>query len=429
MGDPPIRVTTAELRECMDDPAVRIVDVRPIDAYNGWRLRDEPRGGHVRGARTLPLKWTHYLEWPEIVAAKEIRPEHSLIVYGYEPGEAEHVAALFARAGWGSVRVYDGFVREWCADESLPMERLSRWRHLVPPAWLSRLLSEGTAPECDTERHVLCHTHYQNRADYERGHIPGALELDTNTLESPVTWNRRSPSEVRARLEALGITHDATVTLYGRFSAPDFQDPFPGSSAGHIAAFRCAFIMLWAGVRDVRILNGGLQSWTDEGFDTTTAETVPRPVADFGAEVPGTPEVAVDLPEAKEILESADANLVSVRSWREYIGEVSGYHYIEKKGRIPGSVFGDCGTDAYHMENYRNLDHTTREFHEVEAAWRRAGITPDKHNAFYCGTGWRGSEAFFNAWLMGWPRVSVYDGGWFEWSGDARNPIETGIPK
>jgi thiosulfate/3-mercaptopyruvate sulfurtransferase len=29
---------------------------------------------------------------------------------------------------------------------------------------------------------------------------------------------------------------------------------------------------------------------------------------------------------------------------------------------------------------------------------------------------------------MGWPRVSVYDGGWFEWSSDPNNPIETGIP-
>jgi thiosulfate/3-mercaptopyruvate sulfurtransferase len=80
------------------------------------------------------------------------------------------------------------------------------------------------------------------------------------------------------------------------------------------------------------------------------------------------------------------------------------------------------------MENYRNLDHTSREYGEIEASWRASGITPDKHNAFYCGTGWRGSEAFFNAWLMGWPRASVYDGGWYEWSSDPGNPIETGAP-
>jgi len=72
---------------------------------------------------------------------------------------------------------------------------------------------------------------------------------------------------------------------------------------------------------------------------------------------------------------------------------------------------------------------TTREYHEVEEIWKEAGVVPEKHNAFYCGTGWRGSEAWLNAWLMGWPRVSVFDGGWFEWSNDPQNPTATGIPE
>ncbi|MCG8696592.1 MAG: hypothetical protein MI922_00950 [Bacteroidales bacterium] len=80
------------------------------------------------------------------------------------------------------------------------------------------------------------------------------------------------------------------------------------------------------------------------------------------------------------------------------------------------------------MENYRNLDHTTREYHEIEKIWKDAKITPGKHLAFYCGTGWRGSEAFYNAWLLGWPNVSVFDGGWFEWSNDPLNPFEVGNP-
>jgi 3-mercaptopyruvate sulfurtransferase SseA len=56
-----------------------------------------------------------------------------------------------------------------------------------------------------------------------------------------------------------------------------------------------------------------------------------------------------------------------------------------------------------------------------------AGITPDKRVAFYCGTGWRAAETWFYALLMDRPRISVYDGGWFEWSQDPlNNPIETG---
>jgi thiosulfate/3-mercaptopyruvate sulfurtransferase len=276
---------------------------------------------------------------------------------------------------------------------------------------------------------VIFHAHYRNREAYLTDHIPGAIDMDTLALEDPETWNRRSPEELKKALEQHGITHDTTVILYGKYMTPDNADDFPGSAAGHIGAIRNAFIMMYAGVKDVRVLNGGFQSWKDAGFEISNEDVPKTQIADFGATIPVQPKLAVDVPEAKEIIKSDKANLVCVRSWPEYIGEVSGYNYIEKKGRIPGAVFGNCGTDAYHMENYRNLDHTTREYHEIEEIWEKIGITADKHNAFYCGTGWRGSEAFYNAWLMDWPKVSVFDGGWFEWSNDPKNPFETGVPE
>jgi len=421
-------ISTDTLAQELNNPQVTIVDIRPVDAYNGWRVQGESRGGHIPGARSLPVKWTRYLEWPEIVQSKNIHPEQRLIVYGYPNDDIEGVIRKFERLGFTDVCHYGHFRDEWTENPELPMDRLPRYRHLVSAPWVRDLISGKNPEGVDGNRFLICHAHYRNPNDYRQGHIPGAIALDTLMLESPETWNRRSPEELKTNLERLGITHDSTVVLYGRFAHPKNDDPFPGSSAGHLGAIRCAFILLYAGVKDVKVLNGGLQSWEDAGFELEYRENQPQPVADFGGTIPARPELAVDLPEAKHILKSENANLVSVRSWQEYIGEVSGYNYIEKKGRIPGSVFANCGSDAYHMENYRNLDHTTREYHEIEQLWFDAGITPDKHNAFYCGTGWRGSEAFFNAFLMGWDRISVYDGGWFEWSQDPRNPIETGVP-
>jgi len=422
-------ISTAELLNQVYDPHTTIIDVRPVEAYNGWKIKNEARGGHIRGARSLPLKWTNYIDWIEIVRSKEILPDKSLVIYGYGSSESELVADRFSRSGYENIKVYNLFLDEWSANESLPMDHLHRYHQLVYPEWLKSLLDGGTPPEFSGSNFVLCHGHYQNRGAYEEGHIPGAVDLDTNTLESQETWNRRSPEELKEALENLGINEDTTVILYGRFSFPDNNDPFPGSSAGHLGSIRAAFIMMYAGVKDVRILNGGLLSWEDAGYEVTTEEYTPLKQLKFKSAIPGRPELAVDVPEAKEILASDQAELVSVRSWPEYIGEVSGYNYIEKKGRIPGSVFGNCGTDAYHMENYRNLDHTTREYHEIEEIWKEVGVVAEKHNAFYCGTGWRGSEAWLNAWLMGWPRVSVFDGGWFEWSNDPENPRETGRPE
>lgn len=403
----------------------QLIDIRSVDAYNGWKENGEAKGGHIKGARSLPYKWLHYIDWIEIVRNKNILPDDPLVIYGYDRARAEEVARQFERAGYPDVSVLNSF-SEW-VEKDYPMEDLERYRQLVSADWLNQLITKNNAPEYDNDRFVLCHAHYRNPSDYEEGHIPGAISMDTNSLESTETWNRRSPEELKETLEKAGITHDSTVIVYGRFSFPNNDDPFPGSSAGHLGAMRCAFIMLYAGVKDVRILNGGLQSWLDSGYDITKVPVSNSRVS-FGVDIPQNPEVAVDLEGAKAILAAPDKNLVSVRSWREYIGEVSGYNYIEKKGRIPGSVFGDCGTDAYHMENYRNLDHTMREYHEVMESWKNIGITPDKHNAFYCGTGWRGSEAFFNAWLMGWDKAAVYDGGWFEWSNNDL-PFETGVPE
>ncbi len=405
-----------------------VIDLRPVEAYNGWKLNNEKRGGHISGAKSLPFKWTRYIDWIEIVRSKNIRPENALVLYGYSGIESVDVAGMFQRAGYGNISIYLNFADEWAASCDLPMDHLKNYKALVHPEWVFKLISGEHPSSFENDRFVICHAHYRNRDAYLQGHIPGAIDIDTLALEAPETWNRRSPEELKLALEKHGITSDTTVVLYGRFMYPDNNDPFPGSAAGQLGAMRCAFIMMYAGVKDIRILNGGFQSWKDAGYEISTEDIPKIPVSDFGAKIPVHPEFAVDLPEAKKLLASATGDLVCVRSWPEFIGEVSGYNYIEKKGRIPGAIFGNCGMDAYHMENYRNLDHTTREYGEIEAMWQEAGISSGKRLAFYCGTGWRGSEAFFNAWLMGWPDVSVFDGGWFEWSNDPANPVETGEP-
>lgn len=422
------QLSTSELITFTKNKHGILLDVRPVDAYNGWQQQNEKRGGHIQGAKSLPLKWTKYIDWIEIVRSKNILEEHQIVIYGYNEEEAERVAHYFLKAGYKNIALYNQFVDEWSANPELPMEQLERFKQLVSAEWIKELISGGKPLHYLNDKFVLVHAHYRNRDAYLSGHIPGAIDMDTLALEAPETWNRRSPAELKSALEQHGINSDTTVVLYGKFMSPNNDDAFPGSAAGDIGAIRCAFIMMYAGVKDVKVLNGGFQSWQDAGYETSYEDIAKKPINKFGVSIPQKPELAVDIPKAKELLESKEGELVSVRSWPEYIGEVSGYNYITKKGRIPGAIFGNCGSDAYHMENYRNLDHTTREFHEIEAIWKEANIMPDKHLAFYCGTGWRGSEAFFNAWLMGYPYVSVFDGGWFEWSNDPENPFETGIP-
>lgn len=422
-------ITTEGLQALLNRENIKIIDIRPVEAYNGWRLANEVRGGHIPGAKSLPNKWLKYVDWIEMVKHKGIRPDHRIVIYGYTVNEMEQAALRFINSGFLDIEIYPYFLTEWVTRHNLPLNRLHHYKHLVSARWVHDLVNKNEVLEFKNNKFVIVHAHYRNRDAYLSGHIPGAIDMDTLALEAPETWNRRTPHELKEALEKHGITAETTVVLYGKYMDPDNNDPFPGSAAGDIGAIRCAFIMMYAGVKDVRIMNGGFQSWVDEGFGISYTDQTKQPVSDFGVSIPAHPELAVDTPEAKKMIEANDAELVCVRSWDEYIGKVSGYNYIEAKGRIPGAIFADCGSDAYHMENYRNFDHTTREYQEVAEIWQKNGITPDKHLAFYCGTGWRGSEAWFNAWLMGWPNVSVYDGGWFEWSADPSNPFETGIPE
>ena len=426
-------IDTAELRDRIDDPSLTIVDVRPLAAYNGWRIGSESRGGHIPRAVAFPLAWLHSVDEPEIArvfAGKSITSDREIVVYGDGAADASRLAERLAAFGIEGARVYEAGFAAWAADESLPVERLPKYDKLVHIDWLKAVL-EGETPEAaPTGDFRLFHVNFGVPEEYGEAHIPGALYLDTNSLEDPLDWNRRSPEELDRAVRSLGITKDTTVVVYGRDTEGDANEKWPGRRAGQIAATRALMILTYAGVEDVRLLDGGYDWWVREGNPVETIIREPSPVGDFGAVIPVRPEVIVDLPEAKQIIADPDgAALVSVRSWREHIGAVSGYNYIGPAGRISGDVWGNCGSDAYHMQHYRNVDNTMRAYPEITANWADAGIVPEKWVAFYCGTGWRASETWFYAFLQDWPRIAVYDGGWFEWSQDPEtNPIEIGVP-
>ncbi len=373
---------TADLRERLGDPSLVLVDVRSMTAYNGWRLQGEARSGHIPGAVAFPRAWLSGVEDAEVqrlLDAKGITHDRTIVVYGDGADDATALAPTLARLGYEDVRVYDaGF-------------------------------SNFGGPE-----------------EYEDSHLPGALYLDTNRLEDPADWNRRSATELRANLLALGISADTTVVLYGRDTIGEAKEKWAARRLGQVAATRAALILNYVGVRDVRVLDGGYDRWVLAGNPVETVPRYPQAVSSFGVDIPQRPELIVDIDEAKSILVAEDAVLVSVRSRREQIGRASGYSYVHRAGRIAGDIWGGGGADAYGFQHYRNVDNTMRAYPEIAARWQEAGVTPKKRVAFYCGTGWRASEAWFCAFLMGWEQIAVYDGGWLEWAKDPSNPIETG---
>jgi len=288
-------------------------------------------------------------------------------------------------------------------------------RQLVKPEWLVALvagLQMIPAPVVRSWR--LFEVGCGGAVDFAQGHIPGAGYIDTGELERGPWWNKVPDHELRRVLLAHGIRRDTTVILYGR---------------SILAAARAAHLMLYAGVEDVRLLDGGLAAWQAAGCPMEPgAPQAYSALADFGTRVPACPEYLMDTTQVRHLLQQRDGMLVSVRTWSEFIGRTSGYDYIKVKGDIPGAHWGRAGRDGdvHSMSDYQRPDGTMKPHAEIQAFWRQAGIQRGRHTAFYCGTGWRASLAFYSAWLMHWERISVYDGGWCEWSSDPANPVTAG---
>ena len=409
-------ISTSELSERLADPDLIVVDVRPMAAYNGWTLRREARGGHIRGAVSLPKSWTRAVTAPGLVSllgSKGITVSKTVVLYGYGEDDSATMARTLRRLGFIDVRTYDSGLAEWAADDSLPMARLTNYEKLVHPRWLYSLISGENPETYPGNGFLLFEVSSGEDEEYRAGHIPGAVHFDTNAIEEEPMWNRVSDQELEQVLPAHGITHEKTVVLY---------------SHDRSAATRAASILMYAGARDVRLLDGGLEAWTAAGHNVETKSHEPLPVETFGPTIPAHPEVILDTDDVRALLAHDEAVLVSVQSWSEYVGETSGYTYMQRKGHIAGALWGHPGSESQSMEHFRNVDHTMRSYREIESIWRDEGITSDQRVIFYCGTGWRASEAFFCAYLMGWPDISIYDGGWLEWSVEESRRIEVGIP-
>lgn len=419
-------ISTKDLQENLGKSDWVIVDTRENDAFNGWKFDDVKRSGHIEGATDFSAAWLKVddknkaTRLDEALKTKGISLEKNIVLYDANGKDSSEVANFLSEKGFKNLYKYD--VKEWAKDESLPMSAYENYEMLVSASWVKDLI-DGKKPETYTGNEFkvfeVSWGEEKDSPDYlKAGHIKGAVHINTDEVEEGPLWNRLSDDKLQKFAENNGITTDTTVVLYG-------LDSMPPS--------RVAAILKYMGVKDVRVLNGGTAKWQNSAYELELTSNKKAPVASFGATVPVNKGYIVDLAQAKEIAEDKNGSkLVDIRSWDEHIGKTSGYDYIKPMGRPAGSVWGHAGTDNSNLNDYRNLDNTMRNQDEIIAIWKEYGITPDQRLSFFCGTGWRAAEVLVYADVMGLKNISLYDGGWNEWSGNTgnpANPIEIGEPK
>lgn len=294
-----------------------------------------------------------------------------------------------------------------------PVEAVDQQTVYVSPAWVQSVI-DGQQPE--SENYLILECAWGEEADdpaYTEGHIQGAVHMNTDYIEEPEYWNIRTGEEIAQVMADYGITKDTTVICYGTKGADSADD-------------RVAFVMLWAGVENVKCLDGGLEAWTNAGYTLETGSNPPAPTGEaFGAAVPAHPEYILSIDGTIEKLQS-DENfrLVSIRSKAEFLGETSGYSYIPKAGEPKGAIWGHDTDD----NSYCKEDGTTVDVDVLEGFLAESGASMENNLAFYCGTGWRATIPFLLAYEEGYTNIALYDGGWFQWQMNDALEVQVGDP-
>jgi len=245
---------------------------------------------------------------------------------------------------------------------------------------------------------------------YNKEHVPGAVFIDTDLIEEPEDWNVRTPQEIDMVLCEYGLSKDRLVIIYGDGTAAE----------------RVALVFMWAGLTQVKIMDGGLLEWKRLGYLTEKKPHYPHSVHSTGiSKIPTHPEYIITAPaEIRSIMANDPSlQLVSIRSIDEYNGKISGYPFIERKGEPLGAIWGGDYKD------YLTPEGKVKPFNEILQDWKTKGIDSSKPMVFYCGTGWRACLPLLLCMENGLKDAQrLYDGGWYVWQKDPSNPINPQQP-
>ena len=404
-----------ELVKNLDNPEFVVVDGRQDSLYNGFKDGDAQRGGHIKGAVQFRCDWLPQIaddKFETFAKNKGISKEKTVVFYDTNTEQLSCLSKKFADKGY-KVREFKAF-KEY-ANSDKPLEAFPNFQYSVSPEWVNSVI-KGEKPETYTNNDFMVfHVSWGpvEKAENYKQHIPGAFHFNTDWVENDPVWNLSDPKVIEQNLLNAGINKNKTIILY---------------SDNQLAAYRIFWALKWAGVEDVRVLNGNFATWTKAGFPAETTVNTPTPVSEFGAVIPVNPQINISMPADAMARQQQGLKLISNRAWDEYTGKISGYDYIPGKGEPQGAIWGFAGTDSSNMADYYDLDGTLRNPNEIFALWKGQNINQGDQLAFYCGTGWRAGVSWFMTQLAGWKDTYVYDGGWNAWQMDSIFPVQKGAP-
>ncbi|GII54873.1 sulfurtransferase [Planotetraspora thailandica] len=237
---------------------------------------------------------------------------------------------------------------------------------------------------------------------YAEGHIPGAVFCDLDTdLASPPGPGGRHPlptaKSFQSAMRRLGVSGTRAVVVY---------DDSDASSAA-----RAWWTLRYFGHPDVRVLDGGLRAWEQEGLPVVKDAAAVAP-GDFEASPGGMPVLDADQAAAL-----ADGGvLLDARATERYRGEVEPVDPVA--GHIPGAVSAPTAENVEPGGKFRASGFLRERFNTL-------GVVEGVPVGAYCGSGVTAAHEVLALEVAGIP-AALYVGSWSNWVADPTRPVATG---
>ncbi|MDF6045920.1 sulfurtransferase [Streptomyces sp. JH14] len=228
--------------------------------------------------------------------------------------------------------------------------------------------------------------------------LPGAHYVDLPTelagARYPGSGTYPLPSEeaVQRQVRRWGINDGSVVVVHTRADPP--------------LATRAWWILTWAGVPDVRYLDGGVDAWVSAGGRLSGEEPAE---ASGGFTVTAGSLPTLDAEGAARLARSG--KLLDARPAGAYTGEKGG-------GHIPG---------ALNLPSAANLgaDGRLKGQDELREQYAALGIKRGTEVGVYCGGGIGATFDILTLSMIG-ISAKLYPGSWSEWSSDSSRPVMSG---
>lgn len=222
----------------------------------------------------------------------------------------------------------------------------------------------------------------RQKAAFENGHIPGAVNLPwaaLNVSERDGIRNEFQTDDVIEQVIAsVGLRNGETLLIYDNTSLPGR-----------------AFIALeYAGFKNIHVLDGGI------GAFAGALETGPVEVAASDFKLTDKHDVRVDKAYVESRLSAPDAVVVDGRNSDAFVD-----------GHIPGAK-------SLVASRLLTEDRKVQPEDVINNLLASRGIDKDKEILSYCGSGVAAANNYIALRNLGYTNVRIYDESWDEWSRD-----------